>query len=484
MWALFILGWILPQFLAISKPSWESLGDAHFYASSAQHWADHGENRWHEIYPIALNERAGSEMAFPSPAFPLVASWGIRLGLSAPEATLYASGLALAGTLSLFYLWALSRGLSIPTAWAIGLMPLLGGESLSLALRGGSDSLGQFGLVLSTLLLFYHQQSQLNRRRLILLFTSALLALIRPHNQIFLLLLGPTLLIIEWRGARWLSLAHWLLAIVFWKLIQTSLLNGGDITFPYSFSFLVSTQTYPDHSLFRHYFPEGFSLSFIFEHGEDLKLKALKGLGLLKMYWTGWIPQSLILGFSFFLSKKKAPVLLLLVLLASAIFLSCSGHLIPRYWTILFPLSLLAALVSIPTSNQLLWGIGTWALLGALVTFTGGRGQELLFSPLPQRELHATPFPEQWVKPLKDASTVACDHPAKAIDALSRPLLLMPQNPTILNRIESDHGSVEHLLFSPNFKAGELSHWEEHFSLLEETGYRRHEVDNWTLFSK
>jgi hypothetical protein len=467
-----------------AMPGWENLGDAHFYASSGEHWAEHGENRWNEIYPIALNSERGMTMAFPAPAYPIVISWWVRLGLSPPMATLLSSGLALMGTLCLFYFWALKHGHSIISIWAIGLCPLFFGKSIELALSGGSDSLGQFGLVCSLLLLLAHDQKRLNRSRLLLLFSSAILALIRPHNQILLLLLGPTLLLMEWRGARWLALAQWALAMTFWKLIQISLISGGEVTFPYSFSFLVSTPSYPDHSLFRHYFSEGFSLPLLLEHLQDLQAKALKGWGLIKMYWSGWFPQVVILGTSFFLSKKKFPILLVSALLGASLFLSASGHLVPRYWTILIPMSLLMTLAAIRKENFLMGKAGICCLFLVLIVSDQGPGRDLLFSPLPKRELNLPPFPNKWVDELKSSTLVSCDHPSKAIDALGRPLLLLPQNPTQLRKIEADHGAIQHLLLSPDFRSGELTHWEQHFSFLEEEGFKISLAEGWTLFTR
>jgi len=147
-------------------------------------------------------------------------------------------------------------------------------------------------------------------------------------------------------------------------------------------------------------------------------------------------------------------------------------------------MTLLVGLWVLHESSPKVLRFGPLLLLPVLFFANGSEANRLLFQPAPVRELNSLPFPKGWTDELIHSTFVACDNPAKAIDALYRPILLLPQNPVQLQAIERDHGSIDNIIFSPTWKTGELAHWEGYFSWLGDNGFKMRQEEGWTLFSR
>lgn len=463
------------------KFSWESRGDAHFYAASAEHLAEKGENRWFEIYPIALQEGRGTTMAFGYPAQAWVASWWIKAGWSPAEATLLTSVLAFVLLSVVAYALFLRFTGSALFALSVASLTLLLPELQELTRSGGSDTLSQWLLLMQWGTLVAFSQRPTRTIWLLALCIGFIASFTRPHNFILLLLTPMALGALGTVRQQLSHLLVWMVAVTATLLARASSVEGSDVVFPYAFSFLVNTPNHPGHEIFRTFFPTGLMLSTVLEREQDLMAKVGIGWAFLKQYWPGWSIQLLILGFTCLRPTLRWAGLPLFFMAIGVVLLSMLGHLVPRYWTVLQALTLcsLSLMIWDLFSKRHPKTILALAVLGVLVM-----GTQHFPRPHEQstRELNPPPFPEAW-KGLQPA-WASCDIPAQLIDHLKVPILLLPQNPREMERIHTLVRPIHHIFLSPRAGSGELSHWLEEEQTLQKLGFTKSEAEGWILWQR
>jgi hypothetical protein len=300
----------------------------------------------------------------------------------------------------------------------------------------------------------------------------AVWALVRPQNQ--LLLLGSLVLLpwVQRRGAWFLS---WLCGLVVWKGLQAILLGQGGLVFPYSFSFWVGTSVFPNHDLFREYHSSGFSIDQMMAMSGLLLEKLSVGWSFLKQYWSSWLPHLLLCVLALWNRVSRPIALVLLFLHLSTIGLSAMGHLVPRYWEVLEVLLLLLLMVNL---DVLRGGLKEWGPVIILVLVVLGIGLDsarvapLRDSWLRPRQIHSLELPYSIREQLRGDHWVASDHPAAVVDAIQRPILLLPNRAEQLFEINREVKLMKSIVFTPKLEFGELSNWSSQLDVLEQYGYR------------
>lgn len=478
--------WIQYSAYQSGKAQWENLGDAHFYAKSTDSWFTSGTNQWFELYPIALSKDSGIHMAFGAPGHSLISSLPMLFGFSSQESVLIVSSCSIGLLVGLFFLWINWSTRSLPLAFG-GLLSLLSLHELgSFASSGGSDALGMFCFGVSLIALMSVSKEKPFKLYLVSLAFCILGALVRPQNQIFLLTL-PVWIFFQ-NSSRIKFLAWWIGGVILWELIQLWLLQDQTLSFPYSFSFLVGTDPYPGHHLFREYFSQGFGLSNVWKQ-QDLWLNKLDvGWRLLKQYWTGWLP-ALTLSASLVFFKSTRPLAFQLCLVLGAlVVLSATGHLVPRYWTFMQPMVLILLFSAVTPlldaqkahrdSSKLFW-VFPFVTFGYLLTQNSP-----WLTPSHQRSLHLSHPPTEILNELS-SPWVACDQPSKLIDAYAKPILLLPNTVTTLERISSEVEPVSEVLLSPHLEHGELKNWKLEQQQLISSGFSLiKSAKGWKLYKR
>ncbi|MBF0245387.1 MAG: hypothetical protein HQL31_08965 [Planctomycetes bacterium] len=473
----FIFIW--PALLEGGWASYENRGDTHFYADTARNFSESGHMRWRELYPVLLLPGAGTDMVWSAFGHPLaIAATHWLSGLGEAESAFVVSSLSYYFVLLGLYAIGLRVGL-----WG-GL--LLAGAGLVLpncreyAQSGGTEALSQAVLVWTFFLLLRYLKKPRPGSLTALLSIALLGSFIRPHNSFLLISLIVVAFMLP-RGGRRLFILSWLTANGVGFLLNMVLLWGEPLRFSYLFSFWVSTGLYPGHELFRCYM-EGPGLPDLWEHRELLLEKMFAGWRLLKLNWPGWLWQAFAT-FLLFLRREFRPLAgSLSLVFAAGTFFACMGHLVPRYWLILEPLSLIACFLSLYPLGERLpqWSraIMVAAVLFAALFVTPGQWG---FSG---RRLHEVVLPEKLVSLVPDSGLLASDRPAQLIDRFRRPILWCPRDSEVLGRISEEVEQISAILLSPNIREDELGQWKgaEVRKELERMGYGYAREAGWQLF--
>lgn len=462
------------------KASWESLGDAHFYGICAENYAQTGENKWFEIYPVALFQGSGAEMSFASFGFPQWISFWINMGWSFSEATLLASLLAFLAMLFSFAFWV-AKGLGWDRALLLMVLILFLPKVSTYASAGGPEALSLFFLVNALGCLIYSKGRVLWWIPVITF--SILGALVRPHNQIFLYgLVIPAIFSVKEK--RWRFISLWAFGLICFKLVGMNLMDH-QLKFGYLFSFLVGTELYPGKSLFRTYFSEGFRSSLLLEHKDQFFAKISTGIQLLKIYWPGWLPQAGLLFLSLFLRPVKSVWFLMTLLFGAILFLAAMGHLVSRYWEMLQPVVVLFFLLCLilffkwenrpKTSSKpsLLLGL---TLIVYLCLST--------WSYIHIREVNYVRVPVGLMEKIESQSWVACSRPSKLIDLWKKPILLLPDRLEMIEKIDSEVKNLNALILTPDYERSEYALWHEKNNLGLNANWSVDYFDGWTLYQR
>jgi len=477
--ALMVL-WIWQQWnLAVDQ--WENLGDAHFYAHCADHFNETGINRWFEIFPIVLSKGSGTEMSYARLAHPFIVSKLIAIGFLPPIATLLSCLLAFVAMMCSvgFWIW---RSSGIRFAVLSMVVVLFFPKVVSFASSGGTEPLSIFFLVNSLGILMLSQ----NKIKFwwLLLAISMVGAWVRPHNQIFFYALFIPA-IVQAKEQRALRLFGWIAAVVFFHGFSQLYVVDFPLQFSYLFSFLCGTNAYPGHSMYRIYFSEGLNFEHLWNQRDEIIAKIDKAVYLLKLYWTGWLPQ-LALMFTAILFRAPSWVLSPLMLLFSVIMVLASmGHLVPRFWEMLQPVAWVffikysfeakyTGLFLLKGNNAFSW----MAMLLMLLLCVQGWSYNQL------RHLHLNPVPEEMIKSMASENWVACDDPAKLIDLWKKTILLCPDDLKMLNKIDAEVQPINEIVFTPALKDGELAKWIELNQDELQKSWLRKDYDQWILFSR
>ena len=450
--------WIQPAAFNSGKAQWESLGDAHFYAASAKHWQFTGEQRWFELYPVALRNNSGINMGFSAPAHFLCAAPFLYLGYSSPEAVLLLSSISISLLASLFFILGCHIWKFPALGWAMGLSLGLSPSLWDFATTGGSDALGLL-FFCSALLFFYY----FSRRLLLCYWAIGLLwtiaaALTRPQGQL-LLWLCPLLMWGAPRQSITKSVLIWLGALLSFKLLQRVVVGEQTLVFPYAFSFLVGTSPWPGHALFREYFSQGFGLAQVWEFRHLWPEKVHLGLNLLKQYWESWATTGAIFGLGLSFSKTRRLSMLMGLILLGLLFLSACGHRVPRYWTFMAaPAILMAWFWMKPLLFNIRQHRWSWCIPLLIICALYFDHSPWLTRPY-QRSLNLCSIPVQIQQILESCDWLATDRPALVIDTFNKPILLLPNRAQQLSDIHKEVHRLPALLLSPHIGNGEQSQW-------------------------
>ncbi|MBF0196862.1 MAG: hypothetical protein HQL32_04100 [Planctomycetes bacterium] len=465
--------------------SWSQKGDAHFYAKCSEHFLESGNFRWFELYPIALKKDHGTEMVWTAIAFPGAAALLASVSsLSAQEAVVGTSVLFL--LLSLVLMFGLGSYLEGGYLGLLLVAAVLCSEYLlSYGCSGSSETTSLFFLLaaLSLMVLYQHRPSSFCMVALFLVLFLGCYA--RPQNQFFLIALPMWVFVqsglFKWR---WLIAVPLLLGAFF--ALNRMMVGNGQITFPYSFSFLVGCPPFPGHQLFREYWG-GFGLAQVLERQDYLWDKALLGWYVLKQYWTEWLPHLLFLSAAALRGKYRGLARVVFLTLMASLFFSAMGHLVPRYWRLLEPLTFV--LLCLVTYERFSAYPHWTRLLAAQVLLSGFT---FLYEPPYKASLEGVSLesqlaPQALLEKLPADGLVACNRPARIIDGIKRAVLLCPQDPVHLQRIHNQVEPVNALVFSPDLYSpkSELKLWAaRHFDEdLMKLGFRLvYEEDNWLLY--
>ena len=477
VFTLFIIWWSWQQW-NFAKSTWEVRGDAHFYAACAEHYFYTGENRWFELYPIALKENSGIHMSFSSFAFPFWISLWIKMGYQAPNATLMA-------TLSAYLSMVLSLGYWVKrfAGWQLATfamaLPLCFSKMSIFAVSGGAEALSMLFLVNAVGLLFLSRESSFTW--LICITVSVLGAWIRPHNQLFLYgLFFPA--IFSQPSQRLKYLAIFFLGVLTFHVMNFFVIDHS-LKFSYLFSFLVGTEIYPQHSLFREYFSNGFQTQLLLEHKDQIFDKIHIAIRLLKLNWPWWMPQVLVMLLVLRISKNLGIWLCLFSLLCSIIFLAAMGHLVPRYWEMLQPVTYLCTFfmfVSRFESIRTEFSRANWLVLLSLLMI----GSFILknWENYEPRDVNFTHVPTDLMEKIQHFPWVACNQPAAFIDLWKRPILLLPEKVSTVEDIHNEVQHLEALILAPNYELSEYAAWVSENEHQLRLAWNVYEYDDWVLF--
>jgi hypothetical protein len=416
----------------------------------------------------------------------------MQLGFSAQESVLGVSAFSIAFSMvmpAIFLGWCFRHMFM----FFLTLFVLMhSSESWAFGMSGGSDALGLCLFMLAVCALKTHEMQGF-KAWCTVLSLLVLGAMVRPQNQIFLLLLPVWLVLMVWEHRKesekdgifriWSYVGSWLLAILIWKLIQRISLQGHQLTFPYSFSFLVGTPPYPGHDLFREYFSEGFGLMQVWEQRMWWMAKLELGFGVLKQYWNTWLPPLLAFGIATCFKKTRPLGALMMLTFLTLVMLSITGHLVPRYWTFFQgPAALVGMMLlgelwlrlkDLLCRGKMAMGHGVSRMVGYVVVGVTAMTlvPEEAMKKQAHRKLNLLGPPQEIVSELR-GPWLASDRPNLVVDVYDDPILFLPNDPQTLDRLSKGVQSLEQLLFTPVLKSGELSHWEGRKGELLSLGYR------------
>jgi hypothetical protein len=484
LWLALILFLIQPLAYNHAKAQWENLGDAHFYAQAATHWAEHGEQRWFEIYPIALKKNCGIDMGFSAPAHHGLAALLVKCGLAGPKAVLlisswsiglWASVLFMCGT----HIWKLPA-----LGWAMGLSMGLSPSSWEFATSGGSDAFGLLSFNLAVLSFYFLLHEHRLKYWALGLFFAALSALARPQGQI-LLLASVGLMMVPLQISKLKGFCLWILALALTKILQNLALGDKSLVFPYAFSFLVGTTPWPGHALFREFYSDGFGLKQVWMHQDLWPEKLALGWQVLKQYWDSWLPTGLIFCWGLGFKKTRTLSFGLLSILGALLFLSASGHLVPRYWTFMSSSALLIAWIWMkPFFYEWKTKAWIWVLPFFILGYLSWQHSPWLVTPQ-ARELHTCKLPPKISQRILNIDWLTTDRPAQVIDSFQKPILLLPNQVEALQKIDREVHPVPAVLLSPQITHGEQQNWLTEKLKLPELGWSLIvEEQGWELFGR
>lgn len=470
---------IVPTMVSDAMDMWPHRGDAHFYAKTAEYWNQTGIWKWFEIYPVALKEGFTTDMQWNAIGTP----WAIafiqdNLDISYSEAAIYLSIGSYISSILLLYL-ILCYFTKASLAFTGALIFILFPYSNTFGCSASTDSLSQLTILFCFGLFLLFEKYQSKSFWVILLLTTIPLCTIRPHNQFFLLALFPVLLISKHKN-KGFYFSSWVITLGLWKLSIFLLSDPTRLTFPYSFSFLVGTETYPGHSSFKHYF-NGFDFHKLLEHKDIILGKVPKSIQFLKQYHNTWIPTLCALtGFSIFGNYKNISRLCLLIF-GAGLFFGASGHLVPRYWIIIEPIFLLVCILSISPSyhfNKFNFIIPSF--LSCLI---------LIYSWHPHwTNTQAKPclLPKEITNILnQEHQLLTTNQPSKLIDAYHKEILLLPHNLNQLESIQQNVSPIDCIIFTPDLKSGEDNHWVTEQINLKQLGFKLIlEKKDWKVYQK
>lgn len=476
---LFILVGIGLERVDVGFFSWESRGDSHFYAKCAEYFLESGIFRWFELYPIALKEGLGIQMAWTAIVHPLsISALSYVTSLSPQKASIVVSSLTYVSMLFMMFYFAFNLSKNYLCAWIFLISCFFMKSSYGFSASGGTESLSQFFLVMSFWLLYICIPG-LKKQYLILLASVLIVGcFIRPQNQ-FLLFSLFFLPLFTFKGKKVFWFAFCILILLLSLVIKNLFASTGDITFPYSFSFLVGTPEFPGHQIFREY-KNGFSLEQLWQAREQLSYKVGVGIHFLKQYWTGWLPHLLFLLLVFWRSKRHRGLAasICLVYMAS-LFFAAMGHLVPRYWEMLEPLVFLFLFI-------VFWKlfdhfrILTYTVL-LILSFVAIKEVSFRWDG-PSSELHLQSMPEALLEFIPSEGLLVSDRPSRIIDSLKRPILLCPQDIMDVKNIHNKVYPISAFVFTPNLLEGEISHWANEHPVLVSEGFQLREKDGWKIY--
>lgn len=460
---------------------WEGNGDAKFYAQCAKDMQQ-GELRWCEVYPIALQKGKPAKMSWLAVAHPLSIRAIMFLGLEAEEATIVASVSAYILMLLLLYVIGVLAG----GHWKIGmglcfagiLLPAARGFSYS----GLSESISQLW-ILVTLVFMVLYIKEIRFRNLALLFAAAFIGLwCRPHNQFLFIALFALIFIGEPRQKLSFALA-WLTIFFTWSILKRSLIEDDEIVFPYLFSFLVNTPNHMGHEIFREY-RGAFTFQDLWTERDQLWHKIFAGWYLMKQYWTGWLPQVCVLLLALWKGKAKLLSFCALLVMAASIFFAAMGHMVPRYWEMLEPLTLaVVALSWVPFWNESTRTKKGFCLAASLILILLGALK--LSTPQIKSDLNDETIPAEIVKLLPEKGLIASDKPSRLISSVKRTILLLPETLDDLERLQLEVETVESIVLTPGLAKGEQKVWLETKNSLSIMGYKRKmSKDGWEVYNR
>jgi hypothetical protein len=165
--------------------------------------------------------------------------------------------------------------------------------------------------------------------------------------------------------------------------------------------------------------------------------------------------------------------MMMLGLYAALIFLSAMGHLVPRYWTVL-EVMLLMLLCMALSEHRSLWMkrcFGAWVCVAIL--WNADPLKKLFQAAGDPRQIHSVEVPLSLKQKLHSAQWVACDHPAMLIDAIQKPILLLPNTVEQVHAISEEVEPIEVIVLTPNLHKGELATWMDQQAELQQLGYQK-----------
>lgn len=478
---LLLLIGMWPAILNKGYYTWETRSDSKFYANCAENFLQDGKLTWSEIYPIALQKGKGAEMVFTSWAHPMMtATLASLFGLPVQEATIWGSSLSYIAILLFFFLLGLKWMKDYRCGLLLVSLAMMLPQSWEYAASGGTETLSQLGMLVG-LGLSYKYSEKLNLKWMVITLVFLMLCcFIRPHNK-FLYMASLLLVFKGTPRLRVHFVTTWLAGLLVMSLTSSILARQGDITFPYTFSFLVNTPAYPAHDIFRDY-RGAFGWSDLWAEKEQLWEKVFVGLQLLKMYWSSWLPHLfLLLGLSIWGRARWLARMVLLVLLAG-LFFAAMGHLVPRYWRIMEPVVLCVAAVHFLKDRELKTSL-KWVMFYVALLVGGVMLRSHWHFGPPSSKLNRALVPPGILSQLPADGLLASDAPEKLIDRAGRRILWLPKTTDQLDRINIEVEMVSAVVFSSEVGINECMAWANKESALRALGYKLQLVQNdWKLF--
>jgi len=472
---------VLPGTISKGYYSWENRGDAHFYAKCAEHYSKTGVWKWFEIYPIALKKGFKTEMQWSAIGTPLaIYTLHNVSGLDFKKSAVWLSALSYILSLTLIYCI-----FSYCAQWRLGIiavfLALMLEKMAAFSFSAGTESFSQASLLLCMFFTIIYIKSPNPKTLLLLCVFSILGCFIRPHNQFFLFALGPCLFFSSCKHKKQVLL-FWIASLLLIYGISKYLHDSSRLSFPYLFSFLVGSDKYPGHDIFKLY-TNGFGFSDLWAEKEHAFNKLNTGYIVLKMYWTGWLPSLIIVITTSFIGPFKALSRISSLILLAGIFFASTGHLVPRYWTITEPFILLALLLPISPYFKRHWLhiplIAALAFIVIPIHLKNSAFQKSKISnSVPQKV--STFLNEQ-------TGLVACSKPSLIIDALSKEILLLPKNCDVVNKINDEITQISTIVFCPGWEQTENKNWHDERLKLQKMGYSlytQHKHPKWLIYTK
>lgn len=400
-------------------------------------------------------------------------------GLGFNKSTIWLS--ALAWLVSLLLIFCIFTYCS---EWRLGLiavfLALMLGKMQSFSFSGGTESFSQAALLLCIFITLIYIKKPSYKNLTILCIVSILGCFIRPHNQFFLLALGPCLYISSCKNRKKIII-FWSVSLIFKYLLSKSLHDPNRLSFPYLFSFLVSSEKYPGHDIFKIYM-DGFAFSDLWSEKDQMVGKLKTGWYIMKMYWTGWLPALLVLFTSSMIGPFKAISRINTLILLAGIFFAATGHLVPRYWTITEPLVLVSLILLICPyfKKHLSYTIFIILLACFVLPFYWESNYD-------KTKQLSNDIPKEIIEYLNSKNgLIASSNPAKIINKLNREVLLLPKNTEVLNKINHEITPITIVVFCPDWKNSENKNWKSEIPKLLKLGYqqKKHLNNQWLVFAK